>query len=156
MLRGREWEGWPMPRSAASGCRWRENGRGLSRPLLPSPSPPSSLLTQAEGLPDPSVRLKPGLAPLCPRTPESQGWAWRPGQSPIQGTSGALLLISASLLPFSPSAQGWGPRGDRESASASSLLISECDKSVSRGANGDLGSSWSSNSVALSEPLTLS
>lgn len=75
MPRGWEWEGWPVPRSAASGCRWRENGRGLSQ-VLPRPSPPSSFFTQAEGLPDPSVRLKPGLAPLCPRTPESQGWGW--------------------------------------------------------------------------------
>lgn len=102
MLRGREWEGWPMPRSAASGCRWRENGRGLSRLLLPSPSPPSSLLTQAEGLPDPSVRLKPGLAPLCPRTP-GLGVAARPEphSGDLSGPS-AYLSFSAAIFAQCP------------------------------------------------------
>lgn len=53
MPRGWVWEGWP---SATLGCFWVQmegewKGAGPAPP--PNPSPPSSLLRQAEGLPDP-------------------------------------------------------------------------------------------------------
>lgn len=56
MLRGWEWEGGQGSCLAASGCRWRENGRGLASSSSLAPPHPS-LLRQAEGLPDPRFRL---------------------------------------------------------------------------------------------------
>ena len=60
--------GGQAPRLAASGCRWRENGKGLGRLLPPDPSPPSSPFRQAEGLPDPSV-CRDWAGSLVPKDP---------------------------------------------------------------------------------------
>lgn len=84
-----------MPRLAASGCRWRENGRGLGQLLLPGPSPPSSLLRQAEGLPDPSFRLSLGWLP-CTQGPQRV----KVGGGSQAPFGGPFADLSISLLPF--------------------------------------------------------
>lgn len=159
MPRGREWEGWPGPCLAASGCRWRENGRGLSQLLLPGPSP-SSLLTQAEGPARPQRRAEPGLAPLCAWTPQSQGWGGDQARAPFRGSLRPFCLAQ-HLCCHLCSVPRNGVQGEAENLPpAYSLLISEWDnasvgESRSWGANRGLGSSWSSSSVALGEPLIL-
>lgn len=60
--------GGQAPRLAASGCRWRENGKGLGWLLPPDPSLPSSPFRQAEGLPDPSV-CRAWAGSLVPKDP---------------------------------------------------------------------------------------
>lgn len=107
---GAGWEGWPVPRSAASGCRWRENGRGLSQLLLPNPSPPSSLLTQAEGLPDPSIRLSLGWLPCVPGL---QGVKVGGGDQTRARFSGLSDPCAYPSIPTAIFAQcpGMGPKG---------------------------------------------
>lgn len=87
--------GGQAPRSAASGCRWRENGRGLGRLLPSDPSPPSSPFRQAEGLPDPSV-CRAWAGSLVPKDPWESRLRVAAKQEPH---SDLLASLSISLLP---------------------------------------------------------
>lgn len=87
-------------------CFWVQMERewkGAEPAPPPQLLPTSSLLTQAEGLPDPSVRLKPGLAPLCPQTPESWGWGGgNQARAPFRGPLGPFCLSQRLCCHFCP------------------------------------------------------
>lgn len=100
MLRGREWEGWLGP---TLGCFWVQmegewKGAGPAPP--PGPSPPSSLLRQAEGLPDTRTGLSLGWFP-CAQGPlgVKVGGGGQAG-TPFRGPLKPFTYLSISLLPF--------------------------------------------------------